>query len=73
MEITREANTVIVYKVEWKDKYGEEHTDITITTNEWPRPEEAAKAMITEANEETFLGIISMKLIRSENAYIMLK
>lgn len=75
MQIVTECEKTIMYKVTWRDVYGEIQTDFVVmnesepqhTAKEWKR---AAEEIIRTTNGEQLVGIMETAQVKHNNIYI---
>lgn len=75
MQIVTECEKTLMYKVTWRDAYGEINTDYVIMNNserectaaEWKK---AAVAIIMETNKGKILNITEATQVKHDNIYI---
>lgn len=75
MQIVTECEKTIMYKVTWRDTYGEINTDYVIMNNSEPEStaaewKKAAAAIIMETNKGKILNITGATQVKHDNIYI---
>ena len=75
MQIVTECEKTIMYKVTWRDVYGEMQTDFVVINNSDSRLTEedgkkAAVAIIMETNKGKILNITGATQVKHDNIYI---
>lgn len=75
MQIVTECEKTIMYKVTWRDVYGEMQTDFVVINNSDSRLteedwEKAAEEIIRKTNGENLVRIIVTAQVKHNNIYI---
>lgn len=75
MQIITECEKTLMYKVTWRDAYGEINTDYVIMNNSEPEStaaewKKAAVAIIMETNKGKILNITEATQVKHNNIYI---
>ena len=75
MQIVTECEKTIMYKVTWRDVYGEIKTDFVVMNNYDPNItakgwKKAAEEIIRTTNEANLIGIIETAQVKHNNIYI---
>lgn len=75
MQIVTECEKTIMYKVTWRDVYGEIQTDFVVMNNSEPKLtakdwKKAAEEIIRTTSGENLVGIIKTVQVKHNNVYI---